>query len=1031
MTYNLGIDIGIASVGYAGLDIDNSTIIFCGAHIFEAAENPKTGASLAEPRREKRGQRRVIARRSQRKKQIRALLTRHGLKDVELIDQSKNTTIPLSPWSLRKCALERKLTDAEFARILFHIAKHRGFQSNKKGGTDKNDTEGQKVLTGAVELEEKWLRSGEESIAAYLSTQDKQRNGDGDYTNSIKRDLIREEVKQIFTAQKKFGNPKATDELLKEYAGSGNKEERNTLEGDGIAFYQRPLQSSEHLVGECTFELDQKRAPKHSYTAELFVLWTKFNNARIKDTKGNERALNQDEKNRLSDLAHKNKGGVTYKQARKELGLSDDERFNISYRKIKEEDNSWDKIRDTSEKRYFLKLTGYHALKDALYTGSDSDWHNWIGSRRDDLDDIARILSFYEDKKQVDEMLSKHGLSEEQKEKLCNIKSFSKSVDLSLKALRNIVPLMQTGVRYDEACTEIYGDHRAQKENKRLGLIPPFDDIRNPVVNRTLAQTRKVINACIRKYGMPETIIVEMAREVGKNFKDRKETEREQLKNEAYRNEARKHAAEILGIIEDNVTGTDILKYRLLQEQNRYCPYCGSSITPAQVQDSTALQIDHIIPYSRSWNDSYMNKVLCHSDCNQEKRNQTPHEWLGSTKRWNGIVSEAEKLPRKKKENILIEDFEDRAQAWKDRALNDTRYISRLLKDHLAENLDVDTQVRNGALTNKLRHLWGLGNKDRNNDRHHAMDAIIIASSTRSMVQDVALQYKYNKKAREYSKPWDTFRDDAINAVNEIFVSRMPVRKITGSAHQDTIRSIREIDGQTKIIQRIKLKSLTLPMLENMVDKERNFKLYNVLKQRLEEHGGKADKAFATPIYMPVNDPSKTAPRINSVNIITKEKTGIVINEGLASNGDMARVDVFKKNGKYFLVPIYVHHFVKDKLPNKAILAHKDEKDWEEMDDKDFIFSLCKNDLVHVKSKKEEYFAYYVGTHRGAGSITTRAHDRDASFGKDGDSSMGVKTLLSFEKYSVDYFGNKHKIEKEKRLGVAQCNDSKSCEDKP
>ncbi len=1045
MTYNLGIDIGIASVGYAGINKDQENIIFCGSHIFEAAENPKTGASLAEPRREKRGQRRVIGRRSQRKKQIRALLTRHGLKYVELIDQSKSTALPLSPWSLRKCALERKLTDAEFARVLFHIAKHRGFQSNKKGGTDKNDTEGQKVLTGAVELEEKWLVSGEKSVAAYLSTQAKQRNGDGDYTNSIKRDLVREEVKQIFIAQKKFGNIKSTPELLKEYAGNGNKEERNTREGDGIAFFQRPLQSSEHLVGECTFESGEKRAPKHSYTAELFVLWTKFNNTRIKDTKGNERALTQDEKNKLSELAHKNKGGVTYKQARKELGLCDDERFNISYRKIKEEDNSWSKIRDTSEKRYFLKLTGYHALKEALHTGSDFDWQKWIGSRIDNLDDIARILSFYEDKKQVDEMLSKHGLSEEQKEKLCNIKSFSKSVDLSLKALRQIAPLMQTGVRDDEACKEVYGDHRAQKENKGLVLIPPFEDIRNPVVNRALAQTRKVINACIRKhlkeYGMPETIIVEMAREVGKNFKDRKEAEREQLKNEAYRNEARQHASEILGIIEDNVTGTDILKYRLWKEQDGFCPYSGIYMSPEVMQDGSATQIDHLIPRSRSFNNSYMNKVLCISDENQNKENETPVEYFTRIgRKISSLESFSKTLPHKKAENLLIENYDARkSDEWKSRALNDTRYIARLLKSHLEENLNVKIQVRNGALTANLRGQWGFGKKTRSNDRHHALDAIVIACSTQSMVQKLSSWDKYDARRKKPSerplppKPWNTFRDDAINAVNNIFVSRMPVRKITGSAHQDTIRSIREIDGQTKIIQRIKLKSLTLAKLEDMVDKERNFKLYNVLKQRLEEHGGKADKAFATPIYMPINDPTKTAPRINSVNIITKEKTGIIINEGLASNGDMARVDVFKKNGKYFLVPIYVHQIRdgKGKLPNKAILANKDEKDWEEMDDKDFIFSLCKNDLVHVKSKKEEYFAYYVGTHRGTGAINTRAHDRDESFGKNGDSSMGVKTLLSFEKYSVDYFGNKHKIEKEKRLGVAQCNDSKSCEDKP
>ena len=87
------------------------------------------------------------------------------------------------------------------------------------------------------------------TIAVYLAGQVKQRNGNGDYTNSIKRDELRREIKLIFEAQHKFGNDKATEEFLYEYAGSGKLEERNTPEGDGIAFCQRPLQSSLHLVG--------------------------------------------------------------------------------------------------------------------------------------------------------------------------------------------------------------------------------------------------------------------------------------------------------------------------------------------------------------------------------------------------------------------------------------------------------------------------------------------------------------------------------------------------------------------------------------------------------------------------------------------------------------------------------------------------------------------------------------------------------------------------------------------------------------
>lgn len=1029
MTYNLGIDIGIASVGFAGVQLASEEILFSGVHIFEAAENPKDGASLAAPRREKRGMRRVIGRRSRRKKQIRALLKRHELQDIHLIDQSKNKGVALSPWDLRKAALERKLEDGEFARVLFHIAKRRGFQSNKKGDAQANDNEGKKVLSGATELEERSRNAGAETIAAYLAQQPKKRNGDGDYTNSIKRDELRREINLIFETQRKFGNTKATEELRVEYAGSGKKEERNTLEGDGIAFYQRPLQSSEHLVGNCTFEEGQKRAPKFSYTAELFILWGNLNRAKIKDIKSNERFLTQDEKNRLSDLAHKNKSGVTYKQARKELRLSDGERFNVSYRKLKDDDDSWEKIRDNTEKSVFLKLSGYHSIKEALDTGSDIDWQVWVNTRRDTLDDIAHTLSFYEDRKQVDERFSKHNLTDDEKSRLCGITNFSKTVDLSLMAIRKILPLMQSGKRYDEACKEIYG-HHGLTQSKGQALVPPFDDIRNPVVNRALVQTRKVINACIRKYGMPETIIVELAREVGRNFKDRKDIEREQKKNESYRNEARQHVAEILGMVEDNVRGEDILKYRLWKEQDGFCPYSGQYITPEMLRDSTTTQIDHIIPYSRSWNNSYMNKILCTSDENQRKGNQTPFEYLSGTTRFAALESFAKQLPPKKAENLLLEEFKEREQAWKDRALNDTRYMAKLLRSHLADSLDIKVQTRNGSLTANLRGSWGFAKKNRDNDRHHALDAIVLACSTQSMVQRLSQWDKFEARKKNPSerplppKPWEMFHHDALAAVDNIFVSRMPVRKVTGAAHQETIRSIRKSDN--KVIQRVKLRSLTLPMLEKIVDKNRNIKLYNILKERLEQHGGKADKAFATPVYMPVNDSSKTAPRVNSIRIETSEKSGIIINEGLASNGDQIRIDIFQKNGKFFVVPIYVHHFIQGKLLNKAIIAAKDEKDWIEMDDKDFIFSLYKNDLVRVKSNNEDYLAYYMGTvDRSTGAISIRTHDNDPSFGKNGTTRTGIKSLLAFEKYSVDYFGDKKRIKKEKRLGVAQCDDSK------
>jgi CRISPR-associated endonuclease Csn1 len=1043
--YNLGIDIGIASIGFAGVDLANKKIKFCGAHLFEAAENPKDGASLAAPRREKRGMRRVIERRAARKKSIRALLAKHGLQHIEAIDASISTAKtgkgrpPVNPWDLRKEALERKLKEVELARVLFHIAKRRGFQSNRKDA-EPNDTEGKKALNGAKELQEAMVRTNALTVGAYLATLPKKRNGDGSYERFVTRDLLREEVRKIFDCQRRLGNGKATKDLEMAY--------------NEIAFFQRPLQSSEHLVGLCALIEGEKRAPKFSYTAELFILWSKLNNARVKTVNGDERPMTQDEKNRLADLAHKNKGGVTYRQVRKELGLTENERFNISYRKIKDEDNDWEKVRDTNEKADFVKLSGYHALKSALDTGSDADWRRWVAVDRDKLDDIARILSFYEDPKQIETMLSDLGLDVRQIQNLSVITNFNKTVDLSLKAIHDILPYMQDGLAYDKACEEA-GYNHSRKENKGLGEIPPFDDIRNPVVNRAMAQARKVINACIREHGMPETIIVELARDVGRPFKERKDIEREQKKNQEYRKEAKNHIAEILGILPDNVSGEDILKYRLWKEQQAICCYCGSEIKPALLKDPLSTQIDHIIPYSRSWNDSYMNKVLCHLSCNQEKSNRTPYEWLYGTTRWDALEAFSGQLPQKKAENLLLEKFdEEKAQQWKSRALNDTRYMARLLKNHLEQTLALGNgnrvQTRNGALTAHLRGGWGFPDKNRRNDRHHAIDAIVLACSTQAQVKRFSDWNKYEAKQKNTAerpvppKPWDTFRDDAMNAVyghkNEqglreggIFVSRMPVRKITGAAHQETIRSIKKLpDGLRQIIQRVKLTGLSPAMLENMVDKERNIKLYNILKERLDAHGGKPDKAFVEPVFMPSNDPAKQGPRVNSIRVITKEKSGIEINGGLASNGDMIRVDVFQKDGKFQLVPIYVHHFALPELPNKAIVAYKDENDWVEMRNEDFLFSLYRNDLVSIKSKKEEALGYYVGTDRSTGAIILRAHDNDSSFGKDGlMRGIGVKTLLAFEKYSVDYFGRKHRIKKELRLGVAHGNDTESGETEP
>ncbi|MEZ5648848.1 MAG: type II CRISPR RNA-guided endonuclease Cas9 [Alphaproteobacteria bacterium] len=1035
MGYILGLDIGIASTGIAGVTLENQSIDFAYVHIFDSAENPKDGSSLAVPRRSARGLRRTIRRRAQRKQYIRKLLLKYGFpKDaiaaISIPESENNHRI----WKLRAEVLERRLTDTELARIFFHIAKKRGYQSNSKKALE-NNTEGKEALEGSKQLQEAMIVSGARTIGAYLSTLPKQRNGHGSYERFVIRQLLREEIRIIFDEQHKLGNEKLTPELREEY--------------EHIAFTQRPLQSSEKLVGFCSLEESignkVKRAPKFSYSAELFVLWSKLNNLRIKKHSGLERELTQDEKNSIAEMAHKGTE-IKYKKIRKFLDLEDNDRFNISYRKTDGKETDWKKIRDNIEKKgVFITLKGYHALKEALGK-SDIDWQRWIGKEIEKLDDIARILSFTEDADDIEKLLSGIGIGAADRAALSKITDFKKSIDISARAARKLLPFMQQGMSYDKACVAAgYGFNK--KEEGTLSFVPKFESTRNPVVDRALSQVRKTVNAVIRRYGMPETIIVELARDIGKPkygrwsdsgkyIEGRVDIEKRIKENEKNKAAAAKHAEEIIGREPD---GEELAKFRLWKEQQAICCYCGVEITPRSLKDPVATQIDHILPYSRSWDNSYMNKTLCHTDCNQEKGNKTPFEWIGATSRWEAVTALAARLPRRKAENMMIEKFDEaQSDKWKDRHLNDTRYITRLVKSHLENSLALGkgnrVQTRNGALTAHLRYAWGFGDKDRTNDRHHALDAIVLACSTQSMVQRLTNWNKYKaRKENPTSKPrpplpWEDFRTAAKKKLQEVFVSRMPYRKITGHAHEETIRSIRKNKkGERIVVQRVRLTALKPAMLEQLVDKDgRNNNLYNILKTRLDAHTGDPQKAFATPVKIVGKGGEEKAAAINSVRIIVNEKSGIEINGGLASNGRMIRVDVFRKNKKNYLCPIYVHHRAQKDLPTGLIKAHEEEENWPQIDDRyEFLFSLYPNDLIRVGKKGEESLGYYNGTDRSTGGIGLIAHDNDPQFGNKGLLRIGVQNLDVFEKYVVNYFGERHRVKKEKRLGLAKSTRTK------
>lgn len=1043
----LGLDVGINSIGFALIDLEYETIICTGVHLFDKAEQPKTGASLALPRRNARGQRRVIRRRAQRKRLLKELFETNGIPtDFTLPSEG----FDLTPWELRAKGLERKLTPQEFGRVLYHLAKRRGFQSNRKDTSGKSDAENTKMLGGANALESAMEKAGYLTIGAYLADQDKKRNGNGEYSKTVLRKLVKEETQSLFEAQRTLENPLASTELEQAFTD--------------VAFYQRPLKSAEALVGDCSLETNQKRAPKFSRSAELFVLWQRINHIRLELTDGTERELTSEQRIAIFEKCHETKT-VKYGQLRKIIGDTIDVegqpadytfkgllyRAEGKKKKAKTktetaqeqeflEPPSFEQMIKETEENKFIELTGFHAIKEAFGLDkkdpeyyekiSKIDTHQW--------DKIASILAYEQtdlviEKKLIEEC---QPLTTDQVEMLCKINSFKGTVGLSAKAITKILPWLEIGETYDKACLEAGYNLYERVPGSQIKL-PQFEKTRNPVVDRALAQCRKVINAVIIRYGIPDAIHIELAREVGKSWDDRDKINRQNKENEAINNALRQEAVKL---------GVDVLKYRLWKEQAGYCMYSGEYIEIPVLQDSTATQIDHILPHSRTFDDSRNNLTLCLSDENQKKGKDTPWEYLGHDEQaWQKLEGNILRLPWRKRRQFLVKNLtESQENSWKERHLNDTRWIARELKNHIEKHLDfssskIDKKRRvitlNGKITAVLRRQWGLSKNREESARHHAQDALVIACTTWGMVQKVTNHEKYKDRQRnlDVPKPWPTYRDDVLAAIEGVFVSRLPNRKMTGELHAATVSSLRKTpDGRSIVIKRVGLTALKLETLEKLVDKERNIRLYQILKARLEQHDNKAEKAFKEPIYMPTKT-GVQGPRILSVRIVDDAKNGIEIRDGIAANAQssMVRLDIFEKNKKYFLCPIYTWDVYKEKLPEHLIKIKSPEEQWPIIDETyQFKFSLHPGDLVKIQKTETEQpiEGYYTKSHRSNAAISLLPPDQtDSENAKD----YSVQGLYKFEKYVVNVFGERYLVKKEKRLGLANPSRSKSCLAKP
>lgn len=1016
----LGFDIGIASIGWAF--VENGELKDCGVRIFTKAENPKTGDSLAMPRREARSVRRRLARRKGRLETLKRLLAKEWdlcyedyiATDGELPKAFMGKNLN-NPYVLRYEALQRLLSKEEFARVVLHIAKHRGY-GNKNAKITKSEEskrEQGKILSALatnasaiahyrtvgeyfykefceVIKNPQGLNTNEHCIQSKVRVLKPIRNKGGEYTNCILQEDLQRELRCIFEYQKGFGFPitqEFQDKILK------------------IAFYQRPLKDFSHLVGKCTFYPDEPRAPKFSLSAIEFITKAKAINLLASIAKESGEVWDKEQwRERLDSVFNAvcEKGSLSFAQLRKILHI--DER--IRFKEV-------DYTAKNPENKKFVEFKNLKKFCEIL---------SEIAGDRALADSIARDMTLVKDEEKLAQKLRGYGkFSQEQIMQLSAL-DFSHHINLSLKALSEILPFMREGMRYDEACQK--AKLQTKHNDKKSKFLPPFcesiyaDELTNPVVHRAIAEYRKILNALIAKYGSVHKIHIELTRDVGKNFQEREKYKKEIESNYKARVQAMQEC-EKLGL---TLSEGNILKLRLFREQNEICVYSGRKITLANLKEQGALEIDHILPYSRSSDDSYMNKVLVFTNENQNKGNKTPYEAFGGdSQKWGEIESLALRsgYPKKKAKRILDKGFGDREAGFKSRNIVDSGYIARLIANYTKEYLkflpldshentalitgEKDSKIHveavKGMLTATMRHFWGLGSKNRYEHTHHAVDAIIIAYINAAMIQRFS-QFRQNQeslRARFYAKelakeefktqraffePFRGFREQVLAKVGQIFVSRPPRKRARGALHEETFYSIDD-------------------------------------KKLSETYGGK-----------------EGVQRALSLGKIRQIGTKIV------ANGPMVRVDIFKhkQSGRFYAVPIYTMDFALGILPNKAVVSGKDTKskvikDWLEMDSSyEFCFSLFKDDVIEVQKRDMEKpeLAYFVSLDASDGRIKVRHHCNDITKINENQKKLfseaiekevvgrgSIQNLKVFKKYKVSPLGEIKEAKYEPRQPIA------------
>lgn len=791
--YLLALDLGIASIGWALLGLDDSgnpnRVIRTGSHLYDSS-NPADfekgkDEPAAKPRRDARQLRKMIWRRARRKRkllrqlQLAKLLPAGNVSTPMAIDvyvksidallaESWNKDIThrehqLLPYRIRAAGLDRDLSPVEFGRALYHLAQRRGFLSNRKS-KEKAD-EKSVVKSGISELAQEMAQAKSRTL--------------GEYFSSIDPEQIR--LRRRWTHRSMF--EAEFDRLWLCQAGplGLNEQQRNDIRG--AIFHQRPLKSSDHLIGRCRHIPSQRRAPIVCRLFQRFRMLQKVNDLRLVNKLGDTRPLSAEQRDTvLSHLAT----SQSVKLTEVTKAIAAPKGFKLNF----ERDEDTTIPGHKTDCRLAAIIPGYTNWSDAQKTVFVDEL---LGS----LDDAAlrdRMKQAYKlDAETVANVIESAGLEDDY-------------AGVSRESMRRLLPRMERGESYVLVARDVFPEEF--KPAKPLDRLPPIlkhnPDLRNPTVLRGLSEVRKLVNLVIKRFGKPERIHIELLRELKKSREARADIAK---KNDARQKLREKAAAEVVKEAKvARASARDIEKWLLAEECGWECPYTGKSINAHSLFREPQFEIEHIWPYAQSLDDSFANKTLCHLSANRDKGNRLPStsfsktsldEIVGRVAHFKGDLRD-EKLRRFKATEV--------PEGFTNRQFNDSSHLARAASQYLgllyggvSDGSGVKRiHTRVGGLTAQLRRLWGLNQilsgddrKTRDDHRHHAIDAVVVGCADTRTVADMmrvaSEQIAFGRsRISDLPLPWPSFFHELASHIEQIVVSHRQSRKIGGALHGGT-----------------------------------------------------------------------------------------------------------------------------------------------------------------------------------------------------------------------------------------------------